>query len=399
MFADVLKSEPTSKGQLERGIRNGSIVVVKNCRRDVKPLAIGSGVRTKVNANVGTSPLQDDVELELVKAFAAVDASADAVMDLSVGKEIDRTRKLILRKVKVPIGTVPLYQMFVGKNCGDVSLDDMLDVIEKQARDGVDFMTLHCGITLDLVSKSRKRLIPITSRGGSLIAAWMLLNNQENPLYTGFEQVLEILKEHEVVLSLGDALRPGATGDASDDCQMGELKNLGRLTKIARSKGVQVIIEGPGHVPLDQIEMNVKLEKQICDNAPFYVLGPLVTDIGLGHDHITGAIGGALAAVYGADFLCYVTPSEHLGLPTLEDVRNGVIASKIAGHAADMVKLRDCSIDDEMGKARRRLDWKRMFKLALDKKIKNKYPELENKHECTMCGEYCALKTIEKYSK
>jgi phosphomethylpyrimidine synthase len=260
-------------------------------------------------------------------------------------------------------------------------------------------MTLHCGITFDLVKKSKSRLIPITSRGGSLIAAWMLANKRENPLYAGFDQLLEVLKEYEVVLSLGDALRPGATKDASDECQLGELRNLGRLTKIARKKGVQVIIEGPGHVPLDQIEMNVRLEKEICGNAPFYVLGPLVTDLGVGHDHITGAIGGALAALYGADFLCYVTPSEHLGLPTVEDVRNGVIASKIAGHAADMIKLGTTTTDDEMSQARKNLNWKKMFTLALDKKIKNKYPDLEDKHECTMCGKYCALKILEKYNK
>ncbi|MDD5112126.1 MAG: phosphomethylpyrimidine synthase ThiC, partial [Candidatus Altiarchaeota archaeon] len=249
------------------------------------------------------------------------------------------------------------------------------------------------------VKKSRKRIIPITSRGGSMMAAWMLENASENPLYEKFDRVLELLKEHEVALSLGDALRPGATRDASDACQFGELENLGRLTKIARKHGVQVMIEGPGHVPLDQIAMNVRLEKKLCDNAPFYVLGPLVCDIGIGHDHITGAIGGALAAMYGADFLCYVTPSEHLGLPSVEDVREGVIASRIAAHAADMVKLGDRHADDEMSKARRCLDWGKMFKLGLDHKIKEKYPELEDKHECTMCGEYCALKTVEKHAK
>jgi len=399
MFSEILKAEPISREKLGRGVRNGSIVVVKNSERSIKPIAIGTGVKTKVNANVGTSPKNDKVDLELLKCFTAVEAGADTVMDLSVGRDIDKVRKRILREVKVPVGTVPLYQMFVGRNCADVTLDDMLDVVEKQARDGVDFMTLHCGITFDLVKKSRRRLIPITSRGGSLIAAWMLSNNCENPLYTGFDQLLEILKEYDVVLSLGDALRPGATKDASDECQLGELQNLGRLTKIARKKGVQVIIEGPGHVPLDQIEMNVRLEKEICGNAPFYVLGPLVTDLGVGHDHITGAIGGALAALYGADFLCYVTPSEHLGLPTVEDVRNGVIASKIAGHAADMVKLGTTKKDDEMSQARKNLDWKKMFSLALDKKIKDKYPDLENKHECTMCGKYCALKILEKYGK
>jgi phosphomethylpyrimidine synthase len=396
MFSDILKSEPVSRAKLEAGVQDGSIVLVRNENRDIAPLAIGTGVFTKINANVGTSPKQDDISLELEKCRVAVEAGADTVMDLSVGKNIDQVRKRILKEVKVPVGTVPLYQMFTGRKCEDVEFDDMLDVVEKQARDGVDFMTLHCGITLDLVKKSRRRLIPITSRGGSLMAAWMLSNDCENPLYTGFDSLLEILKEHDVVLSLGDALRPGATADASDDVQFGELKNLGRLTKAARKKGVQVIIEGPGHVPLNQIELNVRMEKELCGGAPFYVLGPLVCDVGVGHDHITGAIGGAIAAMQGADFLCYVTPSEHLGLPGVEDVRNGVIASKIAAHAADMVKLGTTEKDNEMSKARRRLDWKTMFKLALDKNIKKRYPELENKHECTMCGEYCALKAVEK---
>lgn len=399
MYSEILKTEPVSRLRLERGVRNGSVVIVGSSLREVRPIAIGAGVKTKVNANVGTSPKQDDVNLELTKAFVAVDAGADTVMDLSVGVDIDSTRRRILRKVRVPVGTVPLYQAFVGRDCGDVSFDDILDVVELQARDGVDFMTLHCGITLDLVRKSRRRVIPITSRGGSLIAAWMLANECENPLYTGFDHLLEILGEYGVVLSLGDALRPGATKDASDECQLGELENLGRLTKIARKKGVQVIIEGPGHVPLDQIEKNVRLEKEICGNAPFYVLGPLVSDVGLGYDHITGAIGGALAALYGADFLCYVTPSEHLGLPTVGDVRDGVIASRIAAHAADMVKLGTTKIDDDMSRARRNLDWNAMFKLALDKRVKDKYPHLENKHECTMCGEYCALKVLEKQVK
>jgi len=352
-----------------------------------------------VNANVGTSPSQDDVGFEVRKALAAVEAGADTVMDLSVGRNVDKARRRILREVDVPVGTVPLYQMFLGGKCADVSFDDMLDVVERQARDGVDFMTLHCGITLDLVRKSRSRIIPVTSRGGSLIAAWMLANGRENPLYERFGELLEVLREYGVVLSLGDALRPGATKDASDVCQIGELRNLGRLTAVARKAGVQVIIEGPGHVPLNQIEFNVRLEKEVCGNAPFYVLGPLVTDVGVGHDHITGAIGGAVAAMYGADFLCYVTPSEHLGLPGLEDVRRGVIASRIAAHAADMVKLGATGADDEMSKARRKLDWNRMFKLALDKKVKERYPDLQNKHECTMCGEYCALKILEKQNK
>jgi len=258
----------------------------------------------------------------------------------------------------------------------------------------VDFMTIHAGITKKIVDRMGERLIPITSRGGCFIAAWILHNKKENPMYEHFDAILDIVKNYDVVISLGDALRPASIHDATDWCQLEELRNLGKLTKMARTKGVQVIIEGPGHLPLNHIEKNIKLEKKICDNAPFYVLGPLVTDIGVGHDHITGAIGGALAAMYGADFLCYVTPSEHLGLPNVEDVKNGVIASKIAAHAADIVKLKNHAQDDEMSHARKKLDWNKMFELSLDPKIKEKYANLKNKKECTMCGKYCALKIL-----
>jgi phosphomethylpyrimidine synthase len=290
-----------------------------------------------------------------------------------------------------------VYQAF-SEDKRDMNINSILSVIEKQCKDGVDFMTIHSGITLDITKHLKgERLIPITSRGGSLIASWMAENNMENPLYEHFDDILEILKEYGVAISLGDAMRPAATCDATDIPQIQELITLGRLNKVAKKKGVQVIIEGPGHVPLDQIEMNVKLQKKICDNAPFYVLGPLVTDIALGYDHISSAIGGAIAAMHGADFLCYVTPSEHLGLPTISDVKNGVIASRIAAHAADMVKLKDTEIDYEMSVARKNLKWKRMFELCIDKDIGKIHADLCGKEECTMCGEYCALKSARKH--
>ncbi|MFH1788875.1 MAG: phosphomethylpyrimidine synthase ThiC [Candidatus Altiarchaeota archaeon] len=392
MLGEVAGEEGLSESKAKRLLGAGHLVLVKNARRDIAPVLVGKGVSTKVNANVGTSPDKCDVELELTKARAAVSAGADAVMDLSIGGDVDSVRKKILSEVSVPLGTVPVYQAFFEKKF-DMDLESMLEVIERQAKDGVDFMTIHAGITSNLLEPMGKRIIPITSRGGGLLASWMRKNGEENPFYEGFDAVLGVLKEYDVVLSLGDALRPGAVSDAHDECQLGELRNLGELTGRARKKGVQVIIEGPGHVPLNLIEKDVKLEKKICGGAPYYVLGPLVTDIGLGHDHITGAIGGAVAAAAGADFLCYVTPSEHLGLPGVEDVRRGVIASKIAAHAGDIVKYGNRKVDDEMSRARRRLDWDVMFSLGLDGEVKGRYPGLcGGAKECTMCGEYCVLK-------
>lgn len=390
LFDDVAGREGISPEKFDARVRDGSIVVMRNACRDIVPVAVGAGCMTKVNANVGTSE-KSSIMGELEKARAAVEYGADAVMDLSVGDGMDETRQKILEEIKVPVGTVPVYQMFINGG-GDVTLESMLKVIEKHCSDGVDFVTIHCGITKDIVGYFEERLIPVTSRGGSFLAAWMRENHEENPLYSGFDSILEILKEHEVTLSLGDALRPACLHDASDRAQIQELVNLGHLTKRARSAGVKVIIEGPGHVPLDQIEMNVKLQKRLCDNAPFYVLGPLVTDIALGYDHITSAIGGAVAAMHGADFLCYVTPSEHLGLPGLEDVKNGVIASRIAAHAADIVKRGDRERDDAMSRARFNLDWDGMFRHCLDPHVREKYPDLKGHDVCTMCSSYCALK-------
>ena len=374
---------------------NPRLVSVKNKMRDIESLLIGEGAPTRVNANVGTSTDKSDLDLELAKAEVAFEVGADTLMDLSVGGDLDDVRRKILEETSIPLGTVPVYQAFFEKKF-DMDLESMLSVIEKQAKDGVDFMTIHSGITMDLLEHMEKRIIPITSRGGGFLASWMKKHDKENPLYSGFDEVCKVLAEYEVVLSLGDALRPGAISDAHDTCQLGELRRLGELTKRARVAGVQVIIEGPGHMPLNLIEGDVRNMKEVCDGAPYYVLGPLVTDIGLGHDHITGAIGGAIAASAGADFLCYVTPSEHLALPGIEDVRNGVIASKIAAHAADIVKYGDSSVDDEMSRARRKLDWDKVFALGLDAKVGEKYGSLCRGDECTMCGEYCVLKLDEK---
>jgi phosphomethylpyrimidine synthase len=396
MHREIAKKEGISEEKLRKHISNGSAVILKNAKRDITPIAIGTGTHVKVNANIGTSPEKSGIKEELEKAKIAVDSGADTLMDLSIDGDLDAIRRTILKNTNVPLGTVPVYQAFLEKKL-DMSAESMLKVIEKHCMDGVDFLTLHCGITKDIVENLGDRLIPITSRGGSFLAAWMIKCQEENPLYSEFDSVLEIAKEYDAVISLGDALRPACTHDASDAAQIQELVNLGRLTKRARKAGVQVIIEGPGHVPLDQIEANMLLEKKICDNAPFYVLGPLVTDIAIGYDHITGAIGGAVAAMYGADFLCYVTPSEHLGLPSKEDVKTGVIASKIAAHAADMVRLRDTKRDDELSLARKNLDWEKMFSLCIDKTVKDTHAELCNKKECTMCGKYCALKILKEY--
>jgi len=394
---EIARREGISVEKIKARLSRGSLVILKNPVRDISPVAIGEGVKTKVNANIGASPDKFSIDEELKKAEVAIDAGTDTIMDLTVGPGINELRKAILKHTNVPFGTVPVYQAF-SEDKRDMNINSILSVIEKQCKDGVDFMTIHSGITLDIIKHLKgARLIPITSRGGSLIASWMAENNMENPLYEHFDDILEILKEYGVAISLGDAMRPAATCDATDIPQIQELITLGGLNKIAKKKGVQVIIEGPGHVPLDQIEMNVKLQKKICDNAPFYVLGPLVTDIALGYDHISSAIGGAVAAMHGADFLCYVTPSEHLGLPSISDVKTGVIASRIAAHAADMVKLKDTEIDYEMSVARKNLKWKRMFELGIDRDIGKIHADLCGKEECTMCGEYCALKSARKH--
>ncbi len=385
----------------------GEIAIFKNTLRNINPVGVGKGLKTKVNANIGSSPDFFDLETELKKLDAAIQAGADTIMDLSIGGDISYFRKKITAKSSVPLGTVPLYETAVEmtrnkKSIMDMTIKDFLNVVQKQAEEGVDFMTIHSGITLQSIEslKSQKRIIGITSRGGSILAEWMALNKKENPLYEYYDEILDILAEYNIVISLGDSLRPGAINDANDRGQVHEMILLGELARRARAKGVQAIIEGPGHVPLNMIADNIRLQKKLCDNAPYYVLGPLVTDIAPGYDHITSAIGGAIAASEGADFLCYVTPAEHLKLPDIEDVKEGVIASKIAAHAGDIVKLghKAKKWDDNMSMARKKLDWEKMYSFSIDedkaRRVRSEMPSGDDSL-CSMCGEFCAIKRNE----
>jgi phosphomethylpyrimidine synthase len=355
-------------------------------------------LRVKINANIGTSPDYVSVAEEVEKGRVAVEYGADTLMDLSTGGDLDVIRRRLLA-LPVPLGTVPIYQVMVEAR-GDVSHvreEDIFNIIEKQAVQGVDFMTIHAGITREGIERVKRgrRITGIVSRGGSFLAHWMHCNEAENPLYENFQHVLDIAREYDVTLSLGDALRPGSIKDSTDRAQIQELIILGELVEEARRHGVQCIVEGPGHIRMNEIEANVLLEKKLCKGAPFYVLGPIVTDIAPGYDHITGAIGGAIAAMHGADFLCYVTPAEHLALPTVEDVKQGVIAAKIAAHAADLTRGIDLHRDEEMAKARAELNWAEQFKRCLDpakaKELRKKRPPRAHA-ACTMCGEFCALK-------
>ena len=395
---------------IRQGLAEGTLVITQNVKhRNIAPLAIGKGLRAKVNANVGTSVDHNNIEEELEKVRAAVEAGADTIMDLSTGPGIDETRKTVLKASTVPVGTVPIYQAAIemprkkNRPMVEMTADDLFEVIERHGEDGVDFITVHCGVTRNSVEKIKKegRLLGVVSRGGAILVEWMDYNKKENPLFEDYPRLLEIAKAYDMTLSLGDGLRPGCLADATDRGQVQELILLGELTETAWAKGVQVMIEGPGHVPLDQIEANVLLQKRLCHGAPFYVLGPLVTDIAPGYDHITGAIGGAIAARAGADFLCYVTPSEHLRLPTVEDVREGVIASRIAGHAADIARgLKGAmEMDCRMARARKALDWKEQIRLSIDPRRAKKLRESsmpQDSDVCTMCGELCAVKKSSK---
>ncbi|MFA6636094.1 MAG: phosphomethylpyrimidine synthase ThiC [Candidatus Omnitrophota bacterium] len=391
---------------INEGILSGEIVVLKNRVHEIsKPCAVGKGLSTKVNANIGLSASASDMEFEMAKMKIAVDSGADTVMDLSTGTGLVELRKDILKECPVPLGTVPVYELacFPGKKFFSMTEDDFVDIVKRQAEEGVDFFTVHSGITRDCLDMIKKnpRIMNIVSRGGALIASWMEENGKENPFFSRFDDIVDIAREYDIVLSLGDSLRPGAISDATDRLQIQELLILGDLQEKAFSRGVQVIIEGPGHVPLDQIETNVKLQKSICNGAPFYVLGPLVTDSAPGYDHITGAIGGAIAAWHGADFLCYVTPAEHLRLPDASDVKNGVMASKIAAHAADIVKRGPIARkrDDMISSARARRDWKEQFRLSLDPELplsKRNSAAPEKEDVCTMCSEYCSIKITEE---
>jgi len=401
-------SEGISAETIRQGIAEGTIVITQNVKHQtISPLAIGKGLRTKVNANVGTSKDHTNIEEELAKVRAAIEAGADTIMDLSTGPAIGETRKTVIRASTVPVGTVPIYQAAVempekkNRPMVEMTANELFEVIERHGEDGVDFITVHCGVTLRSVETIKKegRLMGVVSRGGAILVEWMHYNKKENPLFESYDRLLEIAKAYDMTLSLGDGLRPGCLADATDRGQIQELLLLGELTERAWAKGVQVMIEGPGHVPLQQIEANVLLQKRICHGAPFYVLGPLVTDIAPGYDHITGAIGGAIAAWAGADFLCYVTPSEHLRLPTVEDVREGVIASKIAGHAGDIARGLKGAMDQDacMARARKALNWPEQIRLAVDPERARKLRESRMPKEsdvCTMCGELCAIKKV-----
>ncbi len=392
-----------------QGLTEGTIVVPKNKLRvrsskfKVQGIGKGLGLRTKINANIGTSPQRVNLEEEKEKLLTAIEYGADTVMDLSTGGNLREIRGMVIKNSTVPVGTVPIYQVacetaMKNKPISAMEPEDLFRVIEEQAREGVDFMTVHCGLTreaLEILKKS-KRVAGIVSRGGAFLAQWMSVNRKENPLYANFDELLAIAYKYDITLSLGDGLRPGAIADATDAGQIAELAVLGELVKRARRNGVQTMVEGPGHIPLDQIETNIVLAKKLTYNAPLYVLGPLVTDIAPGYDHIVGAIGGAIAGMYGADFLCYVTPAEHLRLPTVDDVREGVIASRIAAHSADIVKgVKGAKERDaELSALRKELDWQGQGKLVLDKeKFRQFHPKKTNNVKvCTMCGKYCALK-------
>ena len=368
----------------------------------LQPMAIGKVAKVKINANIGNSAVTSSIEEELEKLRIAVHFGADTVMDLSTGADLDATREAIIANSTVPVGTVPIYEAVLAvEQVTDLTTRDLLDVIEKQAQQGVDYMTIHAGILLEHLPLVHGRVTGIVSRGGSLHAVWMMSHRKQNPLYEHFDEVLEILRAYDVTASLGDSLRPGSIADASDKAQFAELETLGELTKRAWERDVQVMVEGPGHIPLDQIEMNVRKEKDICHEAPFYTLGPLVTDIAPGYDHITSAIGAALIGWHGADMLCYVTPKEHLGLPNADDVREGVIAYKIAAHAADIARGRPHAQDrdDALSKARYAFDWSEQFRLSLDPERAQEYHDealpaeyFKSAEFCAMCGpKFCSM--------
>ena len=396
---------------VQQGVAEGTIVIPKNKKRNFKDLrAIGKGMRTKVNANIGASPYYSDVNHERAKLAAAVHRGADAVMDLSLGPQQIEIRNALLAESPVMVGTVPIYQTgfemsAAQRDVSDMTIKDFLNTLERQAEQGVDFMTIHSGVTRSAVETMEKqgRKLGVTSRGGAFIIAWLRKNSGEAPLYQYYDEILDILAAYDITISLGDGMRPGATADASDRAQITELIILGELTQRAWDKGVQVIVEGPGHVPLNQVAENMTIQKSLCNGAPFYILGPLVTDIASGYDHIAGAIGGAVAAMNGADFLCYVTPAEHLKLPSVDDVSEGVIASKIAAHAADLACGMPYAQEKEllMAEARKNLAWEQQFALSVNPEKARSYREESNigdSNVCTMCGDFCSIKRLQDVS-
>jgi phosphomethylpyrimidine synthase len=405
----VAQQENVAEEIILQNVAEGKIVIPANIHHvNLIPCGIGKGLSIKVNANFGASSDYGTIDTELAKMRIAIQFGANAIMDLSTGGDISSIRRAIITASSVCIGTVPIYQVgieAIQRHGAIISMnaDDMFTVIEQQAQDGVDFMTLHCGVTQAAIArlKQQHRLTDVVSRGGAFLIGWMLHHDKENPLYENYDRLLELVRKFDVTLSLGDGMRPGSLADATDRAQIEELITLGELVDRAREAGVQVMVEGPGHIPLDQIVANVQLEKSLCHEAPFYVLGPLVTDIGAGYDHITGAIGGAIAGLAGADFLCYVTPAEHLSLPDIEDVKQGVIASRIAAHAADVVRnpKHAGDWDRKMSLARKKLDWTAQAELSLDpdrvRQVHSKYAT--RGPACSMCGDYCAMALVEKY--
>ena len=403
----VARSERLDAEQVRQEVADGRMVIPANrvhIEKGLQPIGIGVAARTKINANIGKSAVSSDPECELAKLLLAVRYGADTVMDLSTGDDIDAVRQRIIEAAAVPVGTVPIYQVAQQLDeIADMRPQHFLDVIQQQARQGVDYMTIHCGLLREHLPLTAGRVTGIVSRGGALVAKWMTVHRQENPFYTHFDDLCDIMHEYDVTWSLGDGLRPGSLADASDEAQFAELRVMGELARRARRKNCQVMIEGPGHVPMDQIERNIRLEMELCDGAPFYVLGPVVTDIAPGYDHITSAIGAAMAAWYGAAMLCYVTPKEHLGLPNADDVRQGVIAYKIAAHAADVARHRPGARDrdDALSRARFDFNWAEQFRLALDPETAGRMhdetlPGADKKLApyCSMCGpKFCSMKT------
>ena len=409
----VASVEGLSLEKLRRLLETGRVVIPRNAKRDIALKAIGERMSTKVNVNVGTSKDFLNLEDEVEKAKIAVKYGADAIMDLSTGNSssLDETRRAILKEVDVPVGTVPIYQAGLEKAeeraVVDMSADDMFNAVRKHAKDGIDFVTIHAGVNLNSLERLRKseRILDVVSRGGAFLVAWMIHNERENPFYDEYDYLLEIAKEYELTISLGDGMRPGCISDASDRAKYMETIILGELVKRAREEGVQAMVEGPGHVPLDEIEASVKTIKHITDFAPLYLLGPLVTDIAPGYDHFVSAIGGAVAGMYGADFLCMVSPSEHLALPSVNDIKEGTIVTKIAAHVADIVKEgqreRAKRMDDEMAYARKNLDWERQLELAINpeeaRRIRNSRPSESD--ACSICGDLCAIKLLKEFLK
>lgn len=395
VFQKIAKNEPLPWQTIKKLWQQGKIVIPCNPRhKKLKPLAIGKGLKIKINANIGKSNECSSLSEEMKKLRIVEKYRADAVMDLSVGKGIRKYRQTMIKATSLCFGTVPIYEAV--EDCGGIyqlNIKNYLATLEKQGEDGVDFVTIHAGIRYQHLTLIKKRLTGVVSRGGSFLYRWMKRYKQENFLYAHFDEILKICKKYSMTISLGDGLRPGSINDNTDKAQIGELKELGKLVLRCQKAGVQVMVEGPGHVPINKIKRNVELEKKYCHGAPFYVLGPLVTDIAPGYDHITAAIGGAWAGYFGTDFLCYVTPAEHLGLPSIDDVKEGVIACKIAAHAADIARGIDRDWDNQLSAARKKFQWDKQARLCLDKEKFKKYrrERSKNMHACSMCGKYCAM--------